>query len=418
LRRAVITGIGVIAPNGVRVEQFWDNVMAGSVLIEDEPLMAELGLRCHGVARCRDFRLTGWPEPAAAELAGLGRFVHLGAGAARAAMLDSGLSLVDRDRSAGGVVFASVMGGAPELQELYRGVTTNGARPIRPEPVPASAYDGICLDFLPGFLSRYYGLAGASAVLASGCTGGLDALGLAVELVRDGELSFALAGAAESPLNAVTYASLDVIGCLSRTSGPVSRASRPFDAGRAGFVISEGAAFVVVEAAEHARARGARVYAEVAGFASTANGYHMTDLRPDGDSMALTIERALADGGVGRDEVRYICAHGSSTPQNDVFETNAFKTVFGAGVRAIPISSLKSMIGHSLSSASLLALVATVGALRRGMVPPTANVDTPDPACDLDYVSAGARPADVATALVVASGFGGVHSAAVLRRPR
>jgi 3-oxoacyl-(acyl-carrier-protein) synthase len=416
MRRAVITGLGVIAPNGVRVEQFWDNVMAGKVFIQDDPLMAELGLRCHGVGRCHEFVLSGWPAPETAELADLGRFVQLGACAARDAMVDSGLPLADRDRTDGGVLFASAIGGAPELQQLYLKLTTDGVPPIRPESVPASAYPGIFLDFLPGFLSRYYGLAGPTAAMTTGCTAGLDALGLAVELVRDGELTFALAGAAESPLNGVSYATLDVIGSLSRADGPVSRASRPFDAGRAGFVIAEGAAFVVVEEAEHARARGARIYAEVAGFASTCNAYHMTDLMADGASMALTIERALADGGVARDEVRYIAAHGSSTPQNDVFETNAFKTVFGPGARSIPISSVKSMIGHSLSSASLMALVSTIGAMRRGLVPPTANFSTADPACDLDYVTSGARPGDVSTALVVASGFGGVHTAAVLRR--
>ncbi len=417
MRSVVITGLGVVAPNGVRVGQFWDNVIAGRVFIEDEPLMTRLGLRCRGVARCHEFVLSGWPEREAAELAQLGRFIQLGACAARDAMADSGLPASGVDLTGGGVIFSSAVGGAPEMQELYEKLTESGIPPIRPAPVPASAYDGIFLDYLPGFLSRHYGLAGMTAALTTGCTAGLDALGLAVEAVRDGELPFAIAGAAECPLNGISYATLDVIGCLSRADGPVSRASRPFDAGRAGFVISEGAAFVVVEDAEHARARGARVYATVAGFASTSNAYHMTDLRADGASMALTIRRALADGGVPPERVRYINAHGSSTPQNDLFETNAFKTVFGRRAYAIPISSLKSMIGHSLSSASLMALIATVGAMHRGVVPPTANYETPDAECDLDYVTSGARRAELPTTLVVASGFGGIHSAAVLTAP-
>jgi 3-oxoacyl-(acyl-carrier-protein) synthase len=332
-------------------------------------------------------------------------------------MLDSGLPVGRDETSDGGVVFASAVGGAPEMQELYEKLTEAGIPPIRPAPVAASAYDGIFLDYLPGFLSRHYGLTGMTAALTTGCTAGLDALGLAVEAIRDGELPFAIVGAAESPLNGLSYATLDVIGCLSRADGPVSRASRPFDAGRAGFVISEGAAFVVVEDADHARRRGARAYAEVAGFASTSNAHHMTDLLSDGAPMTLTIERALADAAVAPDAVQYINAHGSSTPQNDLFETNAVKSVFGQRAWSIPISSLKSMIGHSLSSASLMALVATIGAMRRGMVPPTANFETPDPACDLDYVTSGARPAELSTTLVVASGFGGIHSAAVLRRP-
>lgn len=417
MRRAVITGLGLVAPNGVRVEEFWDNVMSGRVLIEDEPLMAQIGLRCHGVARCHDFRLEDWwSDEEAAELAPLGRFVQLGATAARQAMEDSELPESGRDLSAGGALFASAVGGAPEMQELYERLTDGGVPPVLPRPVPPTTYDGIFLDYLPGMLARRYGLGGMTGALTTGCTAGLDALGLAVEVVRRGEAPFMVAGASESPLNGISYATLDVIGCLSRTDGPVRRASRPFDVTRAGFVISEGAAFVVIEDAEHAADRGAHVHAEVLGFASTSNAHHMTDLLADGASMALTIERALEDAGVGRESIDYINAHGSSTPQNDLFETNAFKTVFGEGSESIPISSLKSMIGHSLSSASLMALIATVGAMRRSTVPPTANFETPDPQLDLDYVTDGSRPADLATTLVVASGFGGIHSAAVLGR--
>lgn len=412
MKQAVITGLGVVAPNGIRVDRFWDNVMAGRVFIEDDLLMSQIGLRCRGVARCREFTLDSWPAARAGELAQLGRFVQLGATAARDAMADAGVT-----GDAGGVIFASAVGGAPEMQELYEKLTVAGLPPIHPAPVPASAYDGIFLDFLPDMLARDYGLTGPTTALTTGCTAGIDALGLAADLVRHGEVPFALAGAAESPLNGISYATLDVIGCLSRADGPVSRAARPFDAGRAGFVISEGAAFVVVEEAEHARARGATVYCAVPGYASTSNAHHMTDLLPDGHSMAVTIERALADGKTDRGEIDYINAHGSSTPQNDLFETNAIKLVFGARARSIPISSLKSMIGHSLSSASLMAVIATIGGMRRGMVPPTANYEVPDPECDLDYVTTGCRPATLASTLVVASGFGGIHSAAVLRRP-
>lgn len=413
----VITGLGVIAPNGVRVEQFWDNVMAGRVVIENEPVMGALGLRCHGVARCHDFRLDDWwSGDDIAELEKLGRFVQMGVTAAKVAMDGSGLPESGCDLSGGGALFASAVGGAPEMQDLYETLTDNGVPPVLARPVPSSAYDGIFLDYLPGSLARRYGLRGMTGALTTGCTAGLDALGLAVELVRHGEAPFVVAGASESPLNGLSYATLDVIGCLSRTEGPVERASRPFDASRAGFVISEGAAFVVIENAEHAAARDAHVWAEVLGFASTSNAHHMTDLLADGGSMALTIERALDDGHVDRDAIDYINAHGSSTPQNDLFETNAIKSVFGAIAGSIPVSSLKSMIGHSLSSASLMALIATIGALHRATVPPTANFETPDPQLDLDYVTDGARPADLNTALVMASGFGGIHSAAVLGR--
>lgn len=415
MRKAVITGLGLVAPNGGTVEQFWDNVMAGRVMIEDEPVMAELGLRCKGVARCHDFDpMHGWTAEEAAELADLGRFVQLGATAARQAMEDSGLPDSGCDMSRGGAMFASAVGGAPEMQLMYEGLSDAGVPPIRPKDLPASAYDGIFLDYLPGLLARRYGLGGTTGTLTTGCTAGMDALGMATDLVRHGEAPFVVVGAAESPLNGISYATLDVIGCLSRAEGPVERASRPFDATRAGFVISEGAAFVVVEDAEHAAARGAQVHAEVLGFASTSNAHHMTDLLAEGGSMARTLVEALADGAVAPGSIDYINAHGSSTPQNDLFETNAIKTVFGAGAPSIPISSLKSMIGHSLSSASLMALIATIGAMQRSTIPPTANFETPDPLLDLDYVTGGARAAQLSTTMVAASGFGGIHSAMVL----
>ena len=415
MRRVVITGAGVIAPNGITVDQYWDNVMAGKVAIEDDPLMSGIGLKCRGVARCHGFTLPRrWPEADTRRLESLGRFIQLGAAAAVDAMEDSGLPQSGRELADGAVMFASAVGGAPEMQDLYERLTDGGHGVIQPRPLTESVYDGIFLDYLPGMLARQYGIAGPTTVLTTGCTAGLDAMGLAVELIRHGEVPFALAGAAECPLNGISYATLDVIGCLSRADGPVHRASRPFDATRAGFVISEGAAFVVVEDAEHAASRGASPYAEVLGFASTSNAQHMTDLAADGDPMALTMRRALSAATVPPAAVQYISAHGSSTPQNDLFETNAFKTVFGDHARSVPISSIKSMIGHSLASASLLALIATLGAMQRRTVPPTANYEVPDPACDLDYVTSGARPAELATTLVVASGFGGIHSAAVL----
>jgi 3-oxoacyl-(acyl-carrier-protein) synthase len=412
-RRVLITGLGVVAPSGVTVERFWDAAMAGRVCIEDEPQMRRLGLRCRGVARCREFDpRAGWPAAEAAELSRLGRFAQLGATAARDAMADARLAAGPRD---GAVLFASAVGGAPEMQELYERLTGGGRSPIRPAELPSSAYDGIFLDFLPGWLAARYGMQGPTAALTTGCTAGLDAVGLGADLVRHGDAPFVLAGASDCPLNGISYATLDVIGCLSRCDGPVERASRPFDLTRAGFVIAEGAAFAVLEEAEHARARGARPYAEVLGVASTCSAHHMTDLPADGAAMAATLERALADAGVGPDDVDYVSAHGSSTPQNDLFETNALKAVLGPRAAAIPVSSLKSMIGHSLASASLLALIATVGAVRRSLAPPTANYAVPDPACDLDYVIAGARPGPIRTAVVMASGFGGIHTAAVVR---
>jgi 3-oxoacyl-(acyl-carrier-protein) synthase len=240
-------------------------------------------------------------------------------------------------------------------------------------------------------------------------------LGLAFDLVRTGELDIAVGGAAEAPLCGISYATLDIIGALARVDCAPEHASRPFDARRGGFVLSEGAATLVLEDMEHALRRGTHIYGEVVACASLNNAYHMNDLASDGDAMAAVITRCLETSGVDPTTIDYINAHGSSTAQNDIFETHAFKTVFGEGAYEIPISSTKSMIGHSLSSASLVAVIATLGAMRLGMIPPTINYEEPDPECDLDYVPNHARPAQVDTALVTASGFGGIHSCAVLR---
>jgi len=360
MNRTVITGVGVVAPNGSDVTTFWDNVSTGRVVIEDEPLMDELGLRCRGVARCRSFSTSALEhDETLKEAAGLSRFVQLGAEAARQAMDDASIEVRPERASDGGVIFASAVGGAPEMQMMYEQLTETGRTEITPAPLSSTTYDGIFLDALPGLMARRHHLTGPSAVLTTGCTAGLDALGLAVELVRHSEAPFVLVGAGESPLNGISYATLDVIGCLSRADGPVQRASRPFDATRAGFVISEGAAFVVVEDLHHAQARNAAAYVEVLGWGSSSNAHHMTD------TAAAAID--------------YVNAHGSSTPQNDLFETNAIKSVFGARAHEVPISSLKSMVGHSLSSASLAAVVSTIGSMHRGVVPLPRTTRYPTP---------------------------------------
>ncbi len=253
--------------------------------------------------------------------------------------------------------------------------------------------------------------------MTTGCTAGIDALGLGFDLVRHGDLSLVISAAAEAPLSGISYATLDVIGSLAVGDWPAERASRPFDARRGGFVLGEGAAAVVLEDLDHALARGARIYGEVLGYASLNNAQHMTDLAPDGAAMAAVLRRLIDDAGVPAETVDYVNAHGSSTSQNDLFETQALKTVLGGHAYRIPVSSTKSMIGHSLSAASLTGVIATIGAIQSGMVPPTANYEFPDPDCDLDYVPNVPREHHVGGALVMASGFGGIHSAALLRRP-
>ena len=415
MRRAVVTGVGVVAPCGIGAEEFWDNTASGRSFIEREPEMVALGTASTVTSRVRGFdpeRFFGAGDPLAAE----DRFIQYGVAAGRMAVEDAGLDELAGDRDAIGCIASTAIGGTPTVAAAWEELTGGGAGPLRWAPMGAALAHATCSNYPGALLMRRYGFGGVSAALSTGCTAGLDALGLAFELVRSGDAVAMLAGASEAPLANISYATLDVIGSLSVVDGDPGGASCPFDARRAGFVLGEAAAFLVVEEREHALARAARVYAEVLGFASVSNAFHMSDLPAHGDPMACAIGRALADAGVDPDEIDYVNAHGSSTQQNDVFETNAYKRVLGDRAHAVPISSTKSMVGHSLSSASLVGAVAALGAIGRGEVHPTANYSLPDPDCDLDYVTDGCRRCDVRTAMVTASGFGGIHSVALLRR--
>jgi len=415
MRRVVVTGVGIVVPSGIGAEQFWRNNTAGISYTRDEPSMVAMGLKSHVVARVDGFRVEDHlPADAVEEVSGLSRFVQFGVTAGTQAIEDAGLLGSDFDRERAGIICSSAIGGTPEFQDAYEMLSESGRVPVRALPEHSRFYDSVFLNFAPAWLARRYGLEGHCTSLTTGCTAGIDSLGLGFDLVRSGELDVAVTAAAEAPLSGIAYATLDVIGSLSRTDCPPERASRPFDARRGGFVLGEGSATLVLEELDAARRRGARVYGEVLACGSLNNAHHMTDLAADGASMAAVVSRCLREGGVGPDAIDYINAHGSSTPQNDIFETRAFKTVFGERARAIPISSTKSMIGHSLSSASLVAVVATLGAMRTGVVPPTINYEFPDPDCDLDYVPNRSRQWPVRTALVTASGFGGIHSCTVL----
>ncbi|MBO8191118.1 alpha/beta fold hydrolase [Streptomyces oryzae] len=418
MRRVAVTGIGILAPSGSSPEEFWRNNAAGRSWLKHEPLLEALGLKSRAVAPIEDFDLRRHHTPQdAAELSGLSRFVQLTVTAGLLACQDARLQEGGFAPERAGTVLSSAIGGTPEFQVAYEEQSDNGTRPLRAFPEEHRFYDAVFLNYPPSWLARRFGLRGPSGTLTTGCTAGLDALGLAFEQIRQGELDIVVAGAGEAPLSGLAYSTLDVIGSLSVAEGPPETASRPFDATRAGFVLGEGAASLVLEDYGHAVARGARIHAEVLGFASSNNAYHMSDLAADGESMTVVIEGALRDAGIEGSEIDYVNAHGSSTPQNDVFETQALKRALGEDhARRTPVSSTKSMIGHSLSSASMVGAIAAMGALRHSVVPPTVHYESPDPDCDLDYVPGRARVHDTRTALVSASGFGGIHSCAVLRR--
>ena len=279
-------------------------------------------------------------------------------------------------------------------------------------------YQALIPSSLASEVAVKFGAQGPATVISTGCTSGIDAIGYGHQLIQDGEADLVISGASESPISPISMACFDPIKATSCRNAEPERASRPFDRDRDGFVMGEGAAVLVLEELAHARGRGAHVYCEVAGYASRGNAYHMTGLRPDGAEMAEAITEAMAQAGLGPAEIRYINAHGSGTKQNDLHETVAYKRSLGEQAYKIPISSIKSMIGHSLGSIGAIEMAACALAIEHGLIPPTANWETRDPQCDLDYTPRSARRQPVDAALSTASGFGGFQSAMIFARPK
>jgi minimal PKS ketosynthase (KS/KS alpha) len=416
-KRVVVTGIGVIAPLGIGKKEFWSNAIRGQSYLVADPEMEAMGIKSKVLCRVDDFNLGDYCSGDEFQLLDQeDRVVQFGVVSGSMAIEDSGLDLSQESPDSVGIIFSSAIGGTPFIQKIYELVSDRGTQPIQYKPVGETFYNAGMFNYSAAVLAHKYGIQGPCTSLSTGCTAGLDALGLSVEMIRSGEAKVMLAGASEAPLTSLTYATLDVIGSLSVTDCEPEKASRPFDAKRGGFVIGEAAAVLVLEELDHALARGAHIYAEAIAYSSVSNAFHMTDLPDHGVPMAAVMQRAMNQANLEPEELDYINAHGSSTPQNDLFETNAYKKVLGDQAYNIPISSTKSMIGHSLSSASLIGVVATLGAIEYSVVHPTANYECPDPNCDLDYVPNVARAHHVNTALLTASGFGGIHSAALFRK--
>jgi minimal PKS ketosynthase (KS/KS alpha) len=416
-KRVVVTGIGVIAPLGIGKKDFWNNAIRGQSHLVADPEMEAMGIKSKVLCRVNDFNLADYCSGEEFEqLDREDRVVQFGVVSGSMAIADANLDLSKESPESVGIIFSSAIGGTPFIQKVYELVSDFGRQPIRHEPVGETFYNAGMFNYSAALLAQKHGLQGPCTSLSTGCTAGLDALGLSIELIRSGEAKVMLAGASEAPLTSLTYATLDVIGSLSVTDCEPEKASRPFDAKRGGFVIGEAAAVLVLEELDHALERGAHIYAEAIAYSSVSNAFHMADLPDHGVPMAAVMQKAMDQGEVEPEDLDYINAHGSSTPQNDLFETNAYKKILGEQAYKVPISSTKSMIGHSLSSASLIGVVATLGAIEFSVIHPTANYEIPDPNCDLDYVPNAARAQHVNTALLTASGFGGIHSAAILRK--
>ena len=414
-RRVVITGVGIVSPNGIGKEACWKSMTNGISAVKRVTEFDVSMFNTKIAAQVRDF------DPMALgltkeEALRMDRYVQFAAVAARMALEDSKLDLNKINRSRIGVSLANAICGTKYMEEEFALVTDSGKKPIDPTIVRPDLYDASMFNTPSSEISAKYGLHGVCNTISTGCTAGTDSLGFCLETIQDGDADIMVAGASEAPITPITFGAFDTVNVLSVHNEFPEKASRPFDAKRNGFVISEGAGLLVVEELEHAKKRGAKIYCEVLGFGTTCNAYHMTDLPPEGDAKAACIRLALEDAGVNPNQIDYINAHGSSTRQNDVFETNAYKMVFGDYAYKIPISSLKSMIGHPLAAANGIELALGSLMFERDVLPPTINQEYKDPNCDLDYIPNIARRKKIDVMLKTSSGFSGIHSAMVLRR--
>ena len=416
-RRVVITGTGVVAPGGVGVKEFWSLLSDGRTATRGITFFDPTPFRSRVAAEV-DFD----PEAhglSPQEIRRMDRAVQFAVVTAAEAVADSGLEQTDLDPYRTGVSVGSAVGATMGLDREYRVVSDGGRLDLVDHnyAVP-HLYDYFVPSSFASEVAWSVGAEGPATVVSTGCTSGLDSVGYATELIRDGSVDVMIAGATDAPISPITVACFDAIKATTPRNDDPEHASRPFDRTRNGFVLGEGAAMFVMEEYERARARGAHIYAEIAGFATRCNAFHMTGLRPDGREMAEAIGAALDEARMNPEDIDYINAHGSGTKQNDRHESAAMKRSLGEHAYRTPVSSIKSMVGHSLGAIGSIEIAACALAVAEGGVPPTANLREKDPQCDLDYVPLQARAQRVGTVLSVGSGFGGFQSAMVLRDPR
>nr|APD71877.1 type II polyketide synthase 1 [Streptomyces sp.] len=415
-RRVAVTGIGVVAPGGTGTKAFWDLLAGGRTATRGITLFDPAGLRSRIAAECDfDPRAHGL-DPALSEHAD--RYIQFAMVAADEAVHDSGLDTGTQDPWRIAVSLGSAVGGTTRLEHDYVQVSGGGQRwDVDHRASDPQLHRAFSPSTLASVVAEQFGAQGPVQTVSTGCTSGIDAVGYAFHTIEEGRADVCIAGASDSPISPITMACFDAIKATSDNNDDPEHASKPFDAHRNGFVMGEGAAVLVLEEYEHARARGAHVYCEIGGYATYGNAYHMTGLTSEGLEMARAIDSTLDQARLDPTLIDYVNAHGSGTKQNDRHETAAVKRSLGAHAYDTPMSSIKSMVGHSLGAIGAIEVVACVLALKHQVVPPTANYETPDPECDLDYVPRTARQRKLRNVLSVGSGFGGFQSAVLLTGP-
>ncbi len=407
----MITGLGVVSPIGTGVEKFWSNLIAGVSGVDTikrfDPI--EAGLTVHIAAEAKDFQADKYFDKKEAQK--VSDFIKFALGAADEAIKDSGLLESKFDPYRVGVIIGTGIGGLRDIEEQQKILMEKGPRRVSPFFIPY----GIS-NMASGLVAIRYGFKGPNYCVVSACATGNHALGDAMRLIQKGDIDLAIAGGCESAITPLGIAGFAVMRALSTRNHEPQKASRPFDMERDGFVMGEGAGILVLEEYEHAKARGAKIYAELVGYGATDDAYHITAPCADGEGAYMCMKLALEDAGVKPEEIDHINAHGTSTPLNDKSETLAIKRLFGEHAYKLKISSNKSMIGHLLGAAGAVEAIATVKTIQTGIIPPTINLEKPDPECDLDYVPNRSIEYPVNYALSNSFGFGGTNACLLFKK--
>lgn len=410
MKKIVITGMGVVSPVGIGKKEFWAQLVQGKSGIQKITHFDASGYKCQIAGEVKNFQPSDFFDKKKARR--MDRYTQLGLAAAKLAIEDSGIDLEKENPERIAVIVGSGIGGLLTIEEEFEKLAAGGPTRVSPFFIPKTIP-----NMASGEISIQFGFNGPNFAVSSACATANNAFGEALRHLRYGDCDVAIAGGTEAAITRLGIAGFSQAGALSENYNEnPTKASRPFDKNREGFVMGEGAGIVVLETEEHARGRGATIYAELAGYGATDDAFHITSPNPQGHAQARAVSMALADGQVNTADVDYINAHGTSTPINDKAETQVIKNVFGERAKSIAISSTKSMTGHLLGAAGGIELIAAALSIQEGTIHPTINLENPDPECDLDYVPHEARKASVRCAVSNSFGFGGHNAVVVLRK--
>ncbi|HEX5809425.1 MAG TPA: beta-ketoacyl-ACP synthase II [Anaerolineales bacterium] len=409
MERVVITGMGTVNPLGLTVDETWENAINGVSGVGPITLFDPSNLNVHFAAEVKGFEPDRYMD--AKEARRRDRFEQLGVAAAKTALESSGLEITEANSGRIGVLVSSAIGGIKSLQDAVVTNYTEGPRRVSPFLIPMLMPNGAA-----GMIAIEHQIKGPCFSVASACASGADGIGTALLMLKAGMVDAALAGAAEMTICTTGVAAFDRVGAMSRRNEDYSMTPQPFDRNRDGLVMGEGAAVLVLETEAHARARGANILAELAGYGATSDAFHVTAPHEHGEGGSAAMRMALASARASVDDLGYINAHGTGTPLNDQSETRAIKAALGNKAYEIPISSTKSMTGHMMGATGALEAIFCVQAVREGILPPTIHYETPDPECDLDYIPNEAREKKIDLAISNAFGFGGHNAVLAIRR--